>query len=107
MFPLYTPWKRQIKVSNKKTRKRCQICSKLTDNKDTNDANDVVPVSLLLTLNIFTPCSSVSIINFEHVVVSWENCFTCSGIRLCTAKPISFYWITSIQKIAEGDFYPK
>ena len=29
-----------------------------------------VLVSLLLTLNVFTPCSSVSIVNFEHVIAS-------------------------------------
>ena len=29
-------------------------------------------VSLLLTLNNFTPCSSVSIVNFEHVNAEWE-----------------------------------
>ena len=32
----------------------------------------VVLVSLLLTLNIFQPCSSVSIVNFEHVIAGWE-----------------------------------
>ena len=25
-----------------------------------------------LTLNIFTPCSSVSIVNFEHVIPGWS-----------------------------------
>ena len=30
-------------------------------------------MSLLLTLNIFTPCSSVSIVNFEHVTADWEG----------------------------------
>ena len=33
-----------------------------------SDAIGVFLVSLLLTLNIFTPCSSVSIVNFEHVI---------------------------------------
>ena len=31
----------------------------------------VVLVSLLLTLNIFTPCSSVSVVNFEQVNACW------------------------------------
>ena len=35
------------------------------------DINDVVLMFLLLTLNVFTPFSSVSIVNFEHVNVSW------------------------------------
>ena len=37
------------------------------------DAIGVVLVSLLLTLNIFIPCSSVSIVNFEHVNADWTN----------------------------------
>ena len=40
------------------------------NNKDTNG---VVLVSLLLTLNIFQPCSSVSIVNFELVNADWER----------------------------------
>ena len=28
-------------------------------------------MSLLLTLNISQPCSSVSIVNFEHVIADW------------------------------------
>ena len=32
---------------------------------------DVVLVFVLLTLNIFTPFSSVSNANFEQVIVSW------------------------------------
>ena len=31
----------------------------------------VVLVSLLLTLTYFTPCSTVSIVNFEHVIAGW------------------------------------
>ena len=31
----------------------------------------IVLVSLLLTLNIFTPCSSVFIVKFEHVIPGW------------------------------------
>ena len=33
----------------------------------------VVLVSLLLTLNNYTPCSSVSIVNFEQVNADWES----------------------------------
>ena len=32
----------------------------------------VVLDSLLLTLNNFTPCSSVSTVKFEHVIASWD-----------------------------------
>ena len=48
-----------FKFSNKNTRTRCEICSNLTIG--------VVLVSLLLTLKIFPPCSTVSIVNFEQV----------------------------------------
>ena len=41
-----------LKVDNKNTRRRCEICSKLT---------------------YFTPCSSVSIVNFESVTDGWET----------------------------------
>ena len=30
-------------------------------------------MSLLLTLNYFTPCSSASIVNFEHVIAGWDT----------------------------------
>ena len=33
---------------------------------------DTVLVSLLLTLNIFPPCSGVCIVNFEHVITGWD-----------------------------------
>ena len=48
-----------FKVSNKDTRATPKV-----NNKDTR-------MSLLLTLTYFTPCSSVSIVNFEQVNASW------------------------------------
>ena len=48
------------------------------NNKDTRTtpvASGVVLISLLLTLNIFQPCSSVSIVNFEHVITGRERSF--------------------------------
>ena len=35
-----------------------------------NNKNTII-LSLLLTLNKFQPCSSVSIVNFEHVKAEW------------------------------------
>ena len=43
-----------LKVNNRNTRTRCEICSKLT-----------------IKTPYFTPCSSVSIVNFEHVIAGW------------------------------------
>ena len=36
-----------------------------------NNKDTVVLVSLILTLNNFKPCSSVSVVNFEHVIAGW------------------------------------
>ena len=50
-----------LKVNNRNTRTRCEICPKL-------------PIkTLLLTLNIFnfTPYSGVSIVNFYNVIADW------------------------------------
>ena len=55
--PLTNP--AMFKVNNRNTRKKFEICSK---------------VFLLLILNIFTPFSSVSIVDFQQVNVSWEVC---------------------------------
>ena len=61
-----------LKASNRNTKTRCEICSKLTiktPERHQNDAIGIVLVSLLLTLNIFHISSSVSIVNFEQVNV--------------------------------------
>ena len=60
-----------FKFSNRYTRKRCEICSKLTT-KHQNNVIDVVLMFLLLTIwTYFTPFCSVSIVNFEEVDVIW------------------------------------
>ena len=60
-----------FKVSNRKTRKRCEITSKLTI-KTPEHFIDVVQVFLLITLNIFHGFHSASIVDFEQVNVNWE-----------------------------------
>ena len=40
--------------------------------KTPNDVNDVVLGFLLLTLTYFTPFSTVSVVDFEQVNVSWN-----------------------------------
>ena len=37
-----------------------------------NDVTNIVFFSLLITFNIFTPFSSVSIVNFELVNICWK-----------------------------------
>ena len=53
-------------VNNRNTRKRCEICSKLTI--QTPERRQ----TLFLLLTYFTYFSSASIINFEQVNASWE-----------------------------------
>ena len=60
-----------FKVSNRKTRKRCEITSKLTI-KTPEHFIDVVQVFLLITLDIFHTFFSASIVDFEQVNVNWE-----------------------------------
>ena len=59
-----------FKVSNRNTRKRCEMSLKFTIN--TPEHLDGVLVSLSLTLTIFY---TFFIVNFEHVIVSWMSCF--------------------------------
>ena len=51
-----------FKVNNRSTRKRCEICSKLTL-KHQNDISDVVLLFLLLIM--------LTIVDFDQVNVSW------------------------------------
>ena len=48
----------QLKVSNRNTRTRCEICSKLTLK---------TPERRPWLWTCFTPCSSVSVVNLEHM----------------------------------------
>ena len=74
-FPVWICWARTyflfprgiylLKVNNRNIRTRYEICSKLTI-KTPERRRGVVLVSLLLTY--FTPYSSISIVNFKHVI---------------------------------------
>ena len=50
-----------FKVNNRNTRTRCEICSKLA-----------IKIPERRQRPYFTPCSSVSIVNFQHVNAGWE-----------------------------------
>ena len=60
-----------LKGKNRNTRTRLLR----VNNKDTRKTPVVVLMSLLLTLKYFTPCSSVSIVNFEHLCAGWAFIF--------------------------------
>ena len=59
-----------VKVNNRNTTERCEMCSKITI-KTLDRFNDVVLVSLLLTVNIISSFSSVSVVDFEQINVCW------------------------------------
>ena len=57
-----------LKVNNRNTRTWCEIYSKLTTE---------TPTSFWTYL---TPCSSVSIVNFEHVIADWVSPIVFTGV---------------------------
>ena len=59
-----------LKVNNRNTRPRSEICSKLT--KKHQNVIDIVLASLLLTVNKCTHFSSASIVDFKQVNVGWD-----------------------------------
>ena len=62
----YPPGIYLFKVNNRNTRTRCEICSYIVNFEHISHR---VLVFLLL---YFTPCFSVSIADFEHVIAGWE-----------------------------------
>ena len=84
-----------LKVNNRNTRASFEICS--VTNKDTR----TTPMALFWCLFCylwasFTPCSSVSIVNFQHVIASWVfrlNVLIQSfSIKKTTQKKIKFFY---------------
>ena len=57
-------------VNNSNTRKRCEICSKLTI-KSPQRRSTVFIVNFEHISHLFTPFSSVSTVGFEQVNVCW------------------------------------
>ena len=66
---VYPVWIYLLKVNNRNTRTRCEIC---------------MPLASFWSRfwTCFTHCSSVSIVNFEHVIADWVSskllCFYCN-----------------------------
>ena len=97
-----------LKFNNRNTRTRCKICFKF-NKKDTRMTPGVALVSLLLTLNIFTPRPSVSIVNFEHIIPGWVptsksdlddkwNKILCEQLHI-VKKEILGKWSWTVRKI--------
>ena len=63
-----------FKVNNRNTKTRCEICSKLTIKiPERSQLHFVLP---------FTLCSSVSIVNFEHVIDGWVGLYKLTSYDL-------------------------
>ena len=60
-----------FKVNNRNTRTRCETCSKLTVKTPERCQWRRSGVSIV-NFKHFTPCSSVSIVYFEHVIAGWD-----------------------------------
>ena len=58
-----------LKANNRKTRKRNEICSRLTIK--TTERQRRSAVFVVNFEHIFTHCSNVSIVNFEHIITGW------------------------------------
>ena len=91
-----------FKIGNRNTRKRCEICSWY----DVVDIVDLVLMFLILTLNIFHTFSSISIVDFEQVNVSW---FKSSKLTHSVSTMLSYFSIFSCnrsQTLAIATEYP-
>ena len=62
-----------LKVNKRNTGTRCEICSKLTIKTPERHQWRRSGVFIVDFEHYFTPCSCVSIVNFEHVNADWES----------------------------------
>ena len=84
-FLLFCSWKRSPpnKKVNERGTKKVWNMFKVNKGTRTNDIIYVMLVSLLLTLNKFTPFSSVPFVDFEQIDLWWERfLFKVSNKRL-------------------------
>ena len=90
-----------FRVNNSNTRKRCEICSKLTI-KSPQRRSTVFIVNFEHVSHLFTPFSSVSTVGFEQVNICWvppyqfmnvEINYCCNYIRRCTKILVKWLFI--------------
>ena len=86
--------------NNSNTRKRCEICSKLT--MKSPQRSTVFVVNFEHVSHLFTPFSSVSTVGFEQVNICWvppyqfmnvEINYCCNYIRRCTKILVKWLFI--------------
>ena len=73
-----------LKINNRNTRIRCEICSKLTIKIPERRQWRRSGVFIINFKTYFTPCSSVSIVNFEHVIAGWDDYYDTSQDHIIT-----------------------
>ena len=61
-----------LKINNRNTRTRCEICPKLTRKTPERRQWRRSGVSIV-NFEYFTPCSNVSTVNFEHIITGWDS----------------------------------
>ena len=79
-WPVFNRVKREIcfpdgiyllKVNNRNTRTRCEICLTIKITIKILEQHQCLSGILFELWTYFTPCSSISIVNFEHVIAGW------------------------------------
>ena len=67
-----------VKLNNRNTRTRCEMCSKLTIKTSERREWRRSDVFVVNFWTYFTPCSSVSVVDFGYVIAGWvENWLWC------------------------------
>ena len=77
----------QLKHFSKTTSPILAFLKTFTPSRQFNHGIGFVLVSLFLTLDIFTPCSSVSIVNFEQKNAGWDNINNIRQYNTCKSLP--------------------
>ena len=98
-----------FKVNNRNTRKRCEICWKLTI-KTPDDVVGIVPVFLYCYLKTFlTHFSGVFVGDFEQEIVSWEvvNTPLISGANSLPSKlwNLNYLQISNLKYLVNPSFW--
>ena len=95
-----------FKVNNRNTRTRCEICSKLTIKTAERRHWRRSGVFIVNFEHISHLCSSVSFVNFEHVIAGWacifiihcsyrhHKCFISASISLRVVNVFGYYYMS-------------
>ena len=90
-----------FKVSNRNTRTRCEICSKLTIKTPMYNKGTSVFWCLDWLWTYFPLCFSVSVVSFEHVIAGWEHTSKVSRYHGTIWKFVKILAVRNIWKLFE------